>query len=67
MLVFIDCFVASYGGRLLLFDGMSGDIRTIKLRKKKEDCPVCGNQPTITKLIDYELFCGSCATDKVRF
>ena len=48
-----------------MFDGMSGDIRTIKLRSKKVDCPVCGMNPSIKKLIDYEIFCGSCATDKV--
>ena len=66
MLIWLYCiFSASYCQRLLLFDGMSGDIRTIKLRAKKEDCPVCGAKPTITKLIDYEMFCGSCATDKV--
>ena len=50
-----------------MFDGLSGDIRTIKLRAKKDDCPVCGKDPTIKELEDYELFCGCSATDKVRF
>jgi len=55
---------ASYCRRLLMFDGMTGDIRTIKLRAKKDNCPICSVNPTITKLVDYEIFCGSCATDK---
>ncbi|CAO3566813.1 unnamed protein product [Mortierella alpina] len=38
--------------------------RTIKLRKRKSECIVCGDAPTITKLIDYVRFCGSSATDK---
>ncbi|KAI8346211.1 adenylyltransferase [Mortierella sp. GBAus27b] len=38
--------------------------RTVKLRKKKAECIVCGDSPTITKLIDYVRFCGSSATDK---
>lgn len=37
----------------------------IKMRNKKEDCAVCGKNPSITELIDYELFCGAKATDKV--
>ncbi len=31
--------------------------RTLKLQRDRE-CPVCGDNPTVTKLIDYELFCG---------
>ncbi|KAF8936073.1 hypothetical protein BGZ58_004634 [Dissophora ornata] len=38
--------------------------RTVKLRKRKADCVVCGDSPTITALIDYVRFCGSSATDK---
>ncbi len=44
-------------GRLLHFDTLSMDIKTLKLRKDPE-CPVCGEQPTVTELIDYEEFCG---------
>ena len=40
--------------------------RSIKLRGKKENCLVCGENPTITELIDYVEFCGSGATDKVN-
>jgi len=50
--------------RLLLFDGLDNSFRKIKLRNRKEDCRVCGLQPDIRHLIDYELFCGSAATDK---
>ena len=44
-------------GRLLLFDALSLKFRELKLRKNPE-CVVCGTQPTVTQLIDYELFCG---------
>jgi len=44
-------------GRLLLFDALQMKFRTLTLRKDPE-CPVCGVNPTVTKLIDYEVFCG---------
>jgi adenylyltransferase/sulfurtransferase len=44
-------------GRLLLFDALAMRFRELKLRKNP-DCPVCGERPTITKLIDYAEFCG---------
>jgi len=44
-------------GRLLLFDALPMEFRTVRIRKKA-DCPVCGENPTITELIDYEEFCG---------
>jgi len=44
-------------GRLLLVDALSMRFRELKLRKNPE-CVVCGNHPTVTKLIDYEEFCG---------
>jgi adenylyltransferase/sulfurtransferase len=44
-------------GRLLLFDALGLKFRELKLRKNPE-CPVCGKNPTITRLIDYEQFCG---------
>jgi len=44
-------------GRLLLFDALSMKFRELKLRKNPE-CVVCGPKPTVTKLIDYEQFCG---------
>ncbi len=44
-------------GRLLLFDALSMKFREMKLRKDKS-CPICGENPTITELIDYEQFCG---------
>ena len=44
-------------GRLLLIDALAMRFRELKLRKNPE-CPVCGNNPTITKLIDYKQFCG---------
>ena len=44
-------------GRLLHFDTQSMDIKTLRLRQDPE-CPVCGEHPTVTELIDYEEFCG---------
>jgi adenylyltransferase/sulfurtransferase len=44
-------------GRLLLVDALAMSFRTLKLRKNK-DCPVCGENPTVTELIDYDQFCG---------
>src|SRR5579862_7850604 len=44
-------------GRLLLFDALGMKFRELKLRKNPE-CPVCGEHPTVTKLIDYQEFCG---------
>jgi len=44
-------------GRLILFDALKFKIRELKLRKNPE-CPVCGENPIIHELIDYEQFCG---------
>jgi adenylyltransferase/sulfurtransferase len=44
-------------GRLLLVDSLNMRFRELKLRKNPE-CPVCGEHPTVTKLIDYQQFCG---------
>jgi adenylyltransferase/sulfurtransferase len=44
-------------GRLLLVDALSMRFRELKLRKNP-DCVVCGPRPTVTRLIDYEAFCG---------
>ena len=48
-----------------MYDGLDGTFRTIRLRGRQPTCPVCSDAPTITKLIDYEQFCGAKATDKV--
>jgi adenylyltransferase/sulfurtransferase len=44
-------------GRLLLYDALQMSFREFKVRRNPK-CPMCGDQPTITKLIDYEQFCG---------
>jgi len=44
-------------GRLLVFDALRMTFRELKLRKNPE-CPICGSNPTIKELIDYEEFCG---------
>ena len=44
-------------GRLLLFNALDMKFRELKLRRDPK-CPLCGDKPTITRLIDYEQFCG---------
>jgi sulfur-carrier protein adenylyltransferase/sulfurtransferase len=44
-------------GRLLLYDALTMDFQEMRIRWDA-DCPVCGKDPTITELIDYEQFCG---------
>jgi molybdopterin/thiamine biosynthesis adenylyltransferase/rhodanese-related sulfurtransferase len=44
-------------GRLMLFNALDMKFRELKLRKDPK-CPVCGPNPTVTQLIDYEMFCG---------
>ncbi len=44
-------------GRLLLIDTLPMTFRTLNIRKNP-DCPICGDNPTQTELIDYEAFCG---------
>lgn len=48
---------SSLVGRLLLFNALDMKFRELKLRRDPK-CPICGDHPTITKLIDYEQFCG---------
>jgi molybdopterin/thiamine biosynthesis adenylyltransferase len=43
-------------GRLLLFDALSTEFNEVKLRRDPE-CPVCGENPTVTDYIDYVEFC----------
>jgi adenylyltransferase/sulfurtransferase len=45
-------------GRLLLFDALAMEFREVKLRRDPH-CPVCGDHPTVTELIDYNEFCGA--------
>ncbi|MBI4297516.1 MAG: molybdopterin-synthase adenylyltransferase MoeB [Chloroflexi bacterium] len=47
----------SLAGRLLLFDALDMEFRQVRLRRNP-GCPVCGDHPTVTQLIDYEDFCG---------
>ncbi|QKF74429.1 ThiS adenylyltransferase (Rhodanese domain) [Aliarcobacter faecis] len=50
-------------GRLLIFDALKMQFKELKIRKD-ESCPVCGKNPTITELIDYEEFCGLKSPDE---
>ena len=45
-------------GRLLLVDALTMEFREMKLRRDPA-CPLCGDEPTVTELIDYEAFCGA--------
>jgi len=44
-------------GRLLLVDALAMEFRVVRTRKDPA-CPLCGDEPTVTELIDYEVFCG---------
>lgn len=44
-------------GRLLLYNALDMKFREVKLRRDPA-CPVCGDNPSVTELIDYEMFCG---------
>jgi len=48
----------SLNGRLLIIDALSMEVRTLKIRRDAK-CVVCGDNPTVTELIDYEAFCGA--------
>jgi adenylyltransferase/sulfurtransferase len=50
-------------GRFLIFDALRMRFRELKLRRDP-DCPVCGEQPTVRELIDYEQFCGVAPTQQ---
>ena len=50
-------------GRLVLYDALNMEVTEVKLRKNP-NCPVCGENPTVTELIDYEQFCGAPAHDR---
>ena len=47
----------SLSGRMVLYDALEMSFRELKLRRNVE-CPVCGDHPTVTELIDYNQFCG---------
>ena len=51
-------FGESLIGRLVVFDGRRMQFRDLALQKDP-DCPVCGEHPSVTELIDYEAFCGA--------
>jgi molybdopterin/thiamine biosynthesis adenylyltransferase/molybdopterin converting factor small subunit len=48
----------SLSGRLLIIDGLATEVRLLKIRRDP-NCVVCGDNPTITELIDYQAFCGA--------
>src|SRR6202046_372024 len=49
-------------GRLMIYDALEMSYRSVTVRKDPE-CPICGKNPTITQLIDYEAFCGTVSQD----
>jgi sulfur-carrier protein adenylyltransferase/sulfurtransferase len=52
----------SLAGRLMIYDALEMSYRTVRVRKDPE-CAICGKNPTITELIDYEAFCGVVSED----
>jgi sulfur-carrier protein adenylyltransferase/sulfurtransferase len=49
-------------GRLMIYDALEMSYRSLNI-KKDPDCPICGEHPTITELIDYDAFCGVVSAD----
>ena len=49
-------------GRLMIYDALEMSYRSVRVRKDPE-CPICGKNPTITGLIDYDAFCGTVSED----
>ena len=49
-------------GRLMVYDALEMNYRSLNI-KKDPDCPICGKNPTITELIDYDAFCGAVSAD----
>ena len=47
---------------MVMYDALDMKFRELKLRRDAE-CPVCGDNPSITELIDYDQFCGLPAND----
>ena len=56
----------SLSGRLLLYDALHMSFDEVRLRKNP-NCPICGQNPTLHELIDYEQFCGMPAHDRSDF
>jgi sulfur-carrier protein adenylyltransferase/sulfurtransferase len=52
----------SLAGRLMIYDALEMSYRTVRVRKDPE-CAICGKNPTITGLIDYDAFCGAVSDD----
>ena len=52
-------------GRLMIYDALEMTYRQVKVRKDPE-CAVCGKNPTVTELIDYEAFCGAISDEAPR-
>jgi sulfur-carrier protein adenylyltransferase/sulfurtransferase len=55
----------SLAGRLMIYDALEMSYRAVRVRKDPE-CAICGKNPTITTLIDYEAFCGVVSEDAQR-
>jgi molybdopterin/thiamine biosynthesis adenylyltransferase len=54
----------SLSSRLLIIDALDMTFREVKLKRNPE-CPLCGDNPTVTELIDYEIFCGLASPEGV--
>ncbi|HEX3708089.1 MAG TPA: adenylyltransferase/sulfurtransferase MoeZ [Mycobacteriales bacterium] len=52
-------------GRLMIYDALEMTYRSVKVRKDPE-CAICGKNPTVTELIDYEAFCGAVSEEAME-
>ena len=49
---------------MIIYDGLRASTRTIRLRPRRPDCKLCGDEKEIKELVDYVQFCGMSANDK---
>jgi adenylyltransferase/sulfurtransferase len=49
-------------GQLVIYDALEAQVRKVRIRKDP-NCAVCGENPTVTELIDYEAFCGTISVE----
>ena len=49
---------------MFVYDGLAGASRTIQLRQRQTNCVVCGDHPSVSSLVDYEVFCSSHSESK---
>lgn len=61
----VELFLASFAGRIYLFNGLTGITKNVRLRNRQANCAVCSANNDKNFLGDYEMFCDSPINDNV--